>query len=71
VGRLGDMPKLFIAAAYNRNGAFTSPADIIAVNDEAWDWADAYDSPLYAFAFGRTGGLKDLPFLRDWYATRA
>jgi hypothetical protein len=70
-GRLVDNEAvLIVSAAYNRNGAFTFPTDILAVNEEAWGFASDRNFPLYAFAFGRSGGLKDLPFLRDWYAAR-
>ncbi len=69
--RLPEHKLLVVAAAYSRNGAFTNPDNIIAVNKAAWDFAEEERAAVYAFAFGRTGGLKDMPFLRDWYATRA
>lgn len=68
---VGNKKVVIVAAAYDRNGAFTSPTSIISVNDEAWQWAEAWAAPLHAFAFARTGGLKDLPFLREWYKKRA
>jgi hypothetical protein len=70
-GRLLDNESvLIISAAYNRNGAFPHPERIIEVNEEAWGFASDRNFPLYAFAFGRTGGLKDLPFLQEWYKSR-
>lgn len=56
-----------IAQAFTRNGTFILPQQILGVNKAAVEFAQARGGALLAFRYGQAGGIKDLPFLMDYY----
>jgi len=73
VEKIGDGHHfIIIAQAFTRNNTLTDPHKILAVNKTAGEAAEAHSADaLIAFRWGQPGGIRDLPFLEEWYRARA